>query len=132
MCVCVWRGSSYPAVLLAGHVCSEDGLHGQGSCLLLSVAFPLHVHPLELLDGCGSLGPAHELGQAGGGEEGGREETVEYFKSRVRPIRIFKADIDIPPFRFIQFRTTSSFSSLTDMIDSTYSLLTRCDWLRGK
>lgn len=58
-------------ILLPGHVSSEDGLHGQSGCLLLLVAFPLHVHPLVLLDDSGCLSAAQELGQAEEKQESG-------------------------------------------------------------
>lgn len=55
---------SYRLVHLPGHVSSEDRLHDQSGSLLPLVAFPLHVHPLVLLDGGGRLRTTHELGQA--------------------------------------------------------------------
>lgn len=66
----VWVGVSHRLVLLPGHVRSEDRLHDEGGGLLLPVAFPLHTHPLVLLDGDGGLRATHELCQAEKRQEG--------------------------------------------------------------
>lgn len=59
MSVCVYR-----FVLLSGHVCSEDTLHGEGGVAFAPVAGSLYVHALVLLDDDGGSGAAQKLRQA--------------------------------------------------------------------
>lgn len=63
MYVCSACGMAHPFVVLAGHVGSENALHGESRCLLALESCFLHVHALVLLDDDGCTCPAHEFGQ---------------------------------------------------------------------